>query len=61
MNLIELYCPICQQQVEGNDKVVLDTINTITHKTCFNLEFALKDYGTFEEMVKRYEFFKCED
>ncbi|ASN06343.1 hypothetical protein CFK40_15605 [Virgibacillus necropolis] len=52
----QLYCPKCSNLVVVNDYVILDILNTITHKKCYDLCFAIKDYGTFEELVSKYIF-----
>ncbi|WP_164670227.1 hypothetical protein [Virgibacillus doumboii] len=52
-----LYCPKCKKIVKGHENIVLDILNTITHKECYHLGFALKDYGSFKKVAEKYDFF----
>ncbi|GGJ79292.1 hypothetical protein GGR02_002227 [Anoxybacillus voinovskiensis] len=56
-----LRCPICSRQFQRLDKVVLDIINTVIHRECYETTesplLPVKDEGTFRELVATYEFF----
>ncbi|WP_163970402.1 hypothetical protein [Oceanobacillus halotolerans] len=53
-----LRCANCGQIIAYSDAVCLDVLNSITHKKCYDLRFALKDTGTFQDIVNKYSFFK---
>jgi len=57
MNETQLNCPICQNEVDLNEEVNVDIINTITHKSCKS-NVSIKDSGTLEKMVNKYSFFE---
>ena len=57
MTETQLNCPICQNEVDLNEEVNVDIINTITHKSCKS-DVSIKDSGTLEEMIDKYPFFE---
>jgi hypothetical protein len=56
-----LRCPICSEVVRIDDKVFLDTINTVMHQRCYykspQRKLPIKDEGPFQKMLLKYPFF----
>jgi len=59
-SLVVLFCTNCKRHYRRNDKVVLDTMNSILHESCYKelTKFPIRDRGTYSEIVNRYEFFE---
>ncbi|MBE2904657.1 RING finger protein [Anoxybacillus flavithermus] len=59
--LENLRCPICRKAFKRQDQVVLDIINTVIHRECYETTdrplLPIKDEGTLRKLVATYEFF----
>lgn len=56
MNHKSLRCPICQEELSFFELVEIDTINTITHKSCESKQ-KIKDSGSLFLIINKYPFF----
>jgi len=56
-----LRCPICSKRFQRLEHVVLDIINTVIHRDCYETTdrplLPVKDEGTLRKLVATYEFF----
>jgi hypothetical protein len=56
---MSILCPSCKNEYQREDKVVLNIAHTVIHIDCPDRQgLPYKDEGTFEEIVKKYPFFK---
>ncbi len=57
---MRIHCGVCEIELNYDDYVFLDEINTLTHQNCYSLEtnFPIKDLGTYEQLTKVYCFIK---
>lgn len=53
-----LCCAECGKVVEYHEEVCLDILNSVMHKDCYALQYALKDFGSFRYIVDKYGFFE---
>lgn len=52
-------CPECREEINENDVITLDFMNTIRHLGCLGLpQDYIEDIDYFEEMKKKYAFLK---
>ncbi|MGP9039404.1 hypothetical protein [Cytobacillus kochii] len=59
---MSIFCPICKTEFKGEDRVILDEFNTLSHIQCNKeVPFPVKDYGLFEEIEETYEFFSKDE
>ncbi|TMN20816.1 hypothetical protein [Lentibacillus cibarius] len=57
-SVTKLCCAECGNVVEYYEEVCLDVLNSVMHKDCYALQYALKDFGTFRYIVDKYDFFE---
>jgi len=55
---IRLRCGNCKEVVRLKERIFLDELNTVIHQKCYSSNFAIKDRGTFREIIERHSFFE---
>ena len=53
----EVRCYVCSKNFELEDQVYIDEFNTIHHIACFEDILPIKDSGTYQEIISKYDFF----
>lgn len=52
-----IICPTCNRMFEDDDMVILDIINTLTHKDCFHGSASnIKDFSSYKNIKNCYKF-----
>lgn len=52
-----LHCGECSEIVRYKEFIFLDEFNTIIHQKCYKPKYIIKDKGTFNEIINKYDFF----
>lgn len=55
--LERLRCGSCQKLVKYQDYVYLDVLNTVIHQRCYTPQFEVKDKGTLQFIMDKYNIF----
>lgn len=49
-------CSDCHKEVEPENEVTLDILNTITHKSCKQTGLPIKDNSIFQDIILKHHF-----
>jgi len=59
-------CAICHAELQDDESIVMDEVNGLRHKDCFDLEpdFTnpdfVKDTDTYKNLVEKYWFYRAD-
>ena len=58
MNLVNITCPACKELIEATSIIIIDSVNTLTHKECYlgEIDF-IKDTGRYSEIAEKFPYF----
>lgn len=55
---MKIHCGNCRKELQDDDQVVLDWINSLYHQKCYQLDLNfMKDKDTYRNIKKNYWFF----
>jgi len=57
----KLRCPLCEGLFKKHDLVIMDYLNGLKHKACFeyySLTDSIQDEGIYKEIINKYDFFQ---
>ena len=58
INLVKITCPKCKELIEATSIIIIDGVNTLTHKECYlgEIDF-IKDSGRYSDIAEKFPYF----